>query len=206
MDVEIEHPHTHKGPSHHWIDRVATVAALFVSAISIFIAWHHGETMKELVHQNERLVEASSLPHLLLYSSNADPSGRPLLVFGAKNQGVGPAEIRTVELLIDGTPVDRPSKLLAACCGAIEVPGLITSTLLGTMIRPGETLEYLHLAFTPANQAIAAKLQAARAAGRIETRVCYCSVFDECWMRRSREQDRPHHVETCPIPKVQYTY
>src|SRR5438045_3359379 len=61
MDVDIEHPHIRHKSQHSWLDMSVSFAALFVSLVSIFIAWHHGETMKELVRQNERLVEANSL-------------------------------------------------------------------------------------------------------------------------------------------------
>ena len=57
MDVEIEKPHVHHHPrlGIPWYDLAIPLAALFVSFVSIFIAWHHGQVMKELVHQNEKL-------------------------------------------------------------------------------------------------------------------------------------------------------
>ena len=80
MDVEIEKPHVPPPPpspraAPHWIEFAIPVAALFVSFVSIFIAWHHGQVMKELVHQNEKLVEANSLPYLQI-DSEATPASR----------------------------------------------------------------------------------------------------------------------------------
>ena len=59
MDVEIEpppvHSEVHQPGSRHWSDYAISLSALFVSLVSILIAWRHGEEMK-------RLVEANSLP------------------------------------------------------------------------------------------------------------------------------------------------
>ena len=104
MDVEIERPHVH----HHrrgipWYDLALPIAALFVSLISIYIAWHHGKVMQELVHQNEKLVEANSLPYLQISGSN----GNGAVSFDATNEGVGPAKIFTAEIFVDGRPVKR---------------------------------------------------------------------------------------------------
>ena len=110
MDVEIEQPHVHhKRIGHDWFDLAIPVAALFVSFVSIFIAWHHGQVMKELVHQNEKLVEANSLPYVQIYGSNRR-SG--YASFTAVNEGIGPAKITTAEVMVDRRgsvePASRP--------------------------------------------------------------------------------------------------
>ena len=71
MDVEIEKPHVHHRPTglRHF-DLVLPIAALFVSFISILIAWHHSHIMRELVKQNERIVEAELLPYLEIFTSD----------------------------------------------------------------------------------------------------------------------------------------
>ena len=39
---------------------------------------------------------------------------------------------------------------------------------------------------------------------RIDVRVCYCSVFDECYVHDSRRTE-PGRIESCPVPAVPYT-
>jgi len=69
----------------NWFDR------LF---ISIYIAWHHGQVMQELVHQNEKIVEAESLPYLQIDTSTLETDlETPALRLTVQNQGVGPARI-----------------------------------------------------------------------------------------------------------------
>ena len=42
------------------------ISALFISMISIFVAWDHGQVMKQLVEQNAKMVRANSLPYIEL--------------------------------------------------------------------------------------------------------------------------------------------
>src|SRR3954467_5248927 len=104
MDVEIEKPHVHHGKTGTpWYDLALPIAALFVSFVSIFIAWHHGQVMKELVHQNEKLVEANSLPYLQIDTSTLEPDLRtPAFRLTVQNQGVGPARIAEVTVRVKG--------------------------------------------------------------------------------------------------------
>jgi hypothetical protein len=88
MDVEIEHPHVHHAHgARHWADFAIPAAALFISLISISVAWHHGQVMRELVQQNERLVQANSVPWLQISGSNRVINGLQDLSFQVTNRG-----------------------------------------------------------------------------------------------------------------------
>jgi hypothetical protein len=196
MDVELEDPHVHHyRTGHRLLDLALPVAALFVSFVSILIAWHHGEVMKELVHQNERLVQANSLPFVQLYSNNSPDH----FALGAVNSGVGPAQIRAAVVLIDGRPMPSLSAVLETCCGKKERQFVSKSNLRGAMIRAGQDLPYLDAA---AESRAVAPLTMLYDAHRIETRICYCSVFGDCWVRSSfdaRLARDPRPVKACPI-------
>jgi hypothetical protein len=206
VDVEVEQPHAvHHRLGDHWLDKVLPISAILISVISIWIAFHHGQVMQELVHQNERLVQASSLPHLTLSSSfMTDGQGRSRASFGIVNGGVGPAEIRTAELLLDGRPVRNASDLLAKCCGITSSDGLVTSAPTNSMVRAGQSIDYFSL--TQVNDAAKSgldRLYWAIEQDRIVARTCYCSVFDECWVRSSRDE-RPRRVKQCPPVAVSF--
>ena len=201
MDVEIEKPHVH----HHrklgipWYDMAIPIAALFVSFVSIFIAWHHGQVMKELVHQNEKLVEANSLPYLQINGGNADHG----VTFYVTNEGVGPAKVMTAEVLVDGGAVTNLHELINGCCRKGNYSGLVTSSLNGRMIRAGDTVTYIDLPVSAATFEQAVALDKARQANRIVTRLCYCSVFDDCWMATSTDPT-PDSVKQCTAPAKAY--
>lgn len=206
MDVEIEHPHhRHHKTGHRWLDMALPLSALFISVVSIGIALHHGEVMQALVQQNERLVQANSLPYVeLAHSSGMTPDGslRPSLV--AVNSGVGPAQIRSVSVTVDGRPVGDLEALLSACCGGRGQTPMASSTLLNRMMRAGETTEYVMAIGPAAASPLAKAFMAASNADRIVTTVCYCSVFEECWVNASAGMARPQRVGNCPMPRVQY--
>lgn len=199
MEVEVEKPHLPHPTGHRRLDLVLPLVALFVSFVSILIAWHHSHVMQELVHQNERLVESNSLPYLQISGSNMDRR----LTLKAANQGVGPAKIMTAEILVDGRPVQSLDALIDACCGKGDHADLYSSLLEGRMVRPGDSVAFVDYRETPANRDHLLAVDRARRDGRIETRLCYCSVFNDCWLAQS-DDPTPNPVNSCVAPKTPY--
>jgi len=211
MEAEVEPPHVPQHRPHgdrHWADFAIPGAALFVSLISIFIAWHHGQVMTELVDQNAKLVQANSLPYLELGFSNASATGKPHKKFFVTNSGVGPAKIRSVEIRVDGHSVANPKELFGACCGGLTRRHIITSTLLGRMLRAGDTITYMDFREgVESDTDTARKFMTGFRNDRITVELCFCSVFDECWnTSKGNAAAPPKPVEVCPMPKRQYSY
>jgi hypothetical protein len=199
VEVEVEKPHLHhRRTGHHWFDLVVPIAALFVSLISIWIAYHHGQVMQELVHQNERLVQANSLPHLSLERTfNRRGEDTTEVRHSIGNNGVGPAEVRWAQTTLDGRPFRNIEALLRACCGSL-VPQT-SGTLTGRMISPQASFDYLVLTASPGTGEQLNKFAELALNDRIMVKVCYCSVFDECWTLQSGSgAERPHKVNSCP--------
>lgn len=220
MDVEIDKPHVHhRKTGHRPFDFILPVAALFVSFVSILIAWHHGQVMKDLVYQNEKLVEAESLPYLQIETSNLEPDLRtPALRLTVSNQGVGPARIAEVVMTVNGRAVPDFNSLVDRCCapgllqnaraGAKQFHGVrsgevILSRLRDRMIRPGESVDAFDWPLTAANHDVVDRLEHAIAGDAVNVSVCYCSVFDDCWTRSDADR-RPLSVKQCPAAAVAY--
>ena len=208
MDVEVEQPHhhPHHKTGHDWLDKAVPLSALLISVVSIGIAVHHGKVMESLVHQNERLVQANSLPYVELGQSSGtslDGPLRPSLI--AMNNGVGPAQIRSVSVTVDGRAMKSVDALMDACCGGRENGAhMATSTLLNRMLKAGELSQYVIAMGTTAQTPAGKAFVDASNSGRIVTTICYCSVFEECWVNSSHGMVRPKRVENCPMPTVQY--
>ena len=218
MDVEIEKPHGHHQKiGIPWYDLALPVAALFVSFVSIFIAWHHGQVMKELVHQNERLVEANSLPYVQIDTSTLESDLKtPALRLTVQNQGTGPARIAEVTMLVNGRPVPDFNTLVDHCCApgflqaaqrgtkqfrGIQNGDVILSSLRDRMIRPGEAVDAFDWRVTDANRHVIDQLRHGFEVNSVAVSVCYCSVFDDCWVRTDDDR-RPTAVKQCPMPSV----
>jgi hypothetical protein len=221
MDVEIEKPHVHHHPKLGipWYDMAIPIAALFVSLVSIFVAWHHGEIMRQLVHQNAKLVEAESLPYLDISTSDLDEDlHTPAFRLTVQNQGVGPARIAEIVMTVKGQPVGDFKTLVDHCCetgllqatkgGTKQYHGIrngdvVLSTLRDRMIRPGESVDAVEWRMSPENQAIIDRMKAGFASDVINTSICYCSVFDDCWTRTDSDR-RPVPVAQCAPAAVPY--
>jgi hypothetical protein len=202
-----QHEHEPHKTGHHLFDLVISGCALLISAISIFMAYHTGQTMEKLVHAN-------SWPFLELGSSNR-LEGRKVVAFEIENAGIGPARIHDFDFLVDGKTVDKNNRswslstMLEACCAkelAVDLAKVkgnwaavrgddFTSTILHTFLAPGKKAMPLAWPETEVNATLWEAFNQARF-GRITMRVCYCSVFDECWIAEIGKFP-PKPVDSC---------
>jgi len=151
-----------------------------------------------------------------VYTSGGSDSRQPLSL-NIGNAGVGPAKIETLELFWKGKPYRSAAELLKDCCGyktsqinqsPVEDSPLATSEVAGTVLRAGDNVSIVRYVLTTDNTPTWQALRSQRM--KISYRVCYCSVFNECWLTELRElSDRqnlnPPSVKMCPRPEVAYT-
>lgn len=190
-----------------WLDMVVAFSALLISTVSIILAHQSNQSM-------ERLVRASSWPFIQIGSGNSSDDGEAQLAFGITNVGTGPARVHTFEMQVDGQPLPPGSHLLTrvltACCES-EFDAAIarangspvgamgqemSSPVSARFLAPnGETYAMLWPR-TDQNRELWTALDRARQSGRITSTVCYCSVFDECWVARTNSFP-PEEVKAC---------
>jgi hypothetical protein len=195
---EVHAHHRHK-PMRHWIDMTMGASAIVLSIVSLFVALEDGNAMK-------RLVQANSWPFVASEYSTLAPDGSPHFRMSLTNKGVGPAKIETLEVFVGRTAVKGPRDLLVALIGPEglnHAHQVGTSDIVGSVLSARESVEYLTTlpeTFTPEQNA------ALRSNGsKVNTRVCYCSVFDECWTRGGPDGDaRAKPVKRCEMPKTPY--
>jgi hypothetical protein len=204
-----EQPHQHPPHTNHrWLDIVLALSAMFVSVISLFVAIEHGRTMGRMADANARMVQANSWPFVTFNTHNVDEHGNADVRLVLSNQGIGPARIQTLELWWDGQPMPSPKALINACCitnPAERAEWKTTRTDVGlaapSILRAGDHSEFFAIPFTPQNKNLWSKFEAER--DNITVRVCYCSVFDECW-RGDGMATHADPIASCPVPKVPY--
>ena len=172
-------------------DGALNLAALFISCLSIGLAYLSNQSI-------ERVERASAWPFLQLESGN-DLGDREEMYFLVRNAGTGPARIHSIGYLFDGSPVTaefvldyiaqrccadaRRSMTAAAGDDLLAGYGTIRTAPLapGFLAASGETV-YLSWRKASANEVLWRAIDKARYTKRIGLRVCYCSVFDECWV------------------------
>ena len=195
---EIHLPHRHK-PMRHWMDIAMGASAILISLVSLLLALQDGNAMKQLVQANSW---PYVIPEFSTLNTDATPHFRLMLV----NKGVGPAKIETMEVFYNGKPMAGPRQLMAAVIGPEGLNHahvLGTSDIVGSVLSARESVDYLDArpeSFT-ADQNAAMR----NGAPNIETRICYCSVFDECWTRGGPGvSSKPKPVKRCVRPKAPY--
>jgi len=196
----------------HWSDIAIGVAALFVSAVSLWVAIR-------TENANEQLVAASTWPYLFVESSNATPEGDNVIYMDVTNSGVGPAKIESFEVFWKGRAWPSAVKLVQACCaykpydfakekGQPKRTTMMTGGVQGTVLRAGETRRFMTLPLGADDADVWGRLNQARLT--MSYRICYCSVFDQCWRDTFRgivsrtAQLRPERLKRCPVPKVAF--
>lgn len=206
MTLEMPETPEPKKTGHRWIDLIVAVSALSISVVSIFVARNTSETMEQLAH-------VSAWPFIQLGSGNATTDGQRELAFGAENVGTGPARIHTFTMSVDGEPLPRDGHLLTnmlrACCadefraaseragGDVAALGYeMSSPVSSRFLAPNAEIYAIRWRRSEDNQALWTSADMARQTGRIVTSVCYCSVFDECWVARS-DSFPPEEVNSC---------
>ena len=165
-------------PSNGAARRLATssnVASTLALAVSIF-ALAIGAWQTRLMQSQAR---ASVWPHLSIgytYNSKVDENG---FVWNVDNNGVGPARIDTVAVALDGKPMKTWKDVLKALGfhGELRVS---TTSFSGDVIPPSLNRETAISAIR-INEADAAALFKA-AVPRFTMDICYCSVYDDCWI------------------------
>jgi hypothetical protein len=214
-----EAPHSHPAHTgHRRLDIVLGLCAMFVSVVSLVVAVEHGRTMERMADANARMVDATSWPFVEFADHNADDQGNAVVRLVLTNDGIGPARIETFELWWDGKPMSWWGALLQACCVTtpVETQEAKTATISDgiaapRILRAGEHVDFFALARDPGNTNLWSKLNNERS--KITTRVCYCSVFDQCWVQESgrgllrgdpMKVIHPDRVESCVAPAVPY--
>lgn len=181
----------------HWIEYAATLGALVVSVISLWVAIATEKANQKMVDANYRMVAAASWPFLQLRSGNND-EGRRRITLTMENAGIGPAKIQTFEVFWRGKAYGSSTALLKACCSTTDPAtwSADTAPVAGSVLRAGGERPVLGLNPTPATEAMWKTFDHVRLR-ELTYRACYCSVFDECWIGDlTKLHARP--VAACP--------
>jgi hypothetical protein len=153
------------------INRDTTVAfsAIVMSIATLIVSVYQISLMRNQLH-------TSVWPYVEWLYNNANNQ----FYITVENKGIGPAIIKGVEMKLDEEPMGSNSELLKTLLGNSHF-NFINSTVKGRVISPGETVEMLHVFDSKAARAIDSLLLWNSSAHTFELRICYCSVFGDCW-------------------------
>jgi hypothetical protein len=130
--------------------------------------------------------KASVWPYLI--QGNSGNNGYARII---QNVGIGPAVIRSFEVTVDSQPVANWAAAAKAMGITLSWKGHRTTTFGSGLVLPtGALVDLLELPDSGDVRLIRAQIE------RLHTRVCYCSLYKDCWELTSPDHD-PVPVEVC---------
>jgi hypothetical protein len=169
-------------------DRIMAICAIIVAAASLTVAVYEART-------NREYQKLSVWPYLR--QSNAMVPGESYMR-NISNLGVGPALIKSVRVSVDGRPQRDWAEVSRALTGR-AIPELVYSSFhSGSVLLPDKTSTVLTI--PPGDTAL--KFWEQAQTERLSIRVCYCSLYDDCWLSDSGAE-QPAPVPTCRLEEGQ---
>ncbi len=150
----------------------------------------------------EKMQIASVWPHISYESSNQSAEGLPLIRLSLTNKGVGPATIKGLEIRHRERAYTGFAEILTACC--LEQPqplSLGMASIVGEVLRPGDDLMFAQLDRAKVPDELWTRFDKERL--NLKVRVCYCSVFDDCWISNGSDS-KTQPVKQCPLDWTQF--
>jgi hypothetical protein len=141
-----------------------------------------------------KIQQSETWPYVSFGTGNANTEGKSEITLNLSNNGVGPARIQAMELTYKGKPMPNPREFLKQCCAWDSKFTFMSEPVTG-VLRPGQQSNFIRLPKTDANATIWDNLNAER--WKIVVRICYCSIFDDCWISDNRKK-APVAVKQCP--------
>lgn len=162
------------------VDRITSVAAIVTAVAAVGIGVYQAHITRE---QQKK----SAWPYL--FQANTYDFHRYERI--VENRGLGPALVRSFRVEVgDSVYGDWPSVVHAVL--GYTPQRIVTSSLHdGMVLLPGHRTAVLTLPDSADARAFESRDSALR------TTVCYCSLYDDCWVFRSRDR-RPRPVGDCP--------
>jgi hypothetical protein len=178
----MEVPAAHSPNRNVRSSRLESGVAVFIALMSLAITLYEAQATRE----HDRM---SVWPRLSQESS--DSAG--MYDRAITNVGLGPALVRAYEVRVDGAPRTSWERVVAELVPALNPkPGFFFSHIgAGTVLLPGHTI---HVLTTVTGREFSA--MAIAQDHRIVGRLCYCSLYGECWLAESNKPD-PAPVRTC---------
>ena len=199
----VDHVHAHpRHVGYRPLDLILALLAVFISAVSLYVAIDHGRTEQKLVQANAQLVQANSWPFLQVDDQFSTSSPTQIALV---NAGIGPAKLESLQVLFHGQPVEDFYTLLKLCCGLssnandrkAQMPGgFAIYDAENQVLRPGERRLLMVVPATPTQHEISDRFL--KASTDIQYRACYCSVFDQCWTSDLMTL-KPQTAAACPV-------
>jgi hypothetical protein len=159
--------------------------------------------MEKMVDQNQKMVEASTMPILSIVGRQVDDAGKPMVQVTLENGGVGPAIIDRFEMRYKGIVYSDEPSLLRACCAASYLKAkkgskIFYSNVSGFIVPARQTLYPITIKPDKDGLDLYEEFNRVQDSDDLTFHACYCSVLNECW-ETDFDRKRPQPVNKCQV-------
>lgn len=163
------------------LDRALSASAGIVALSALTVSAYQAWLMRDQQHK-------SVWPYVMQYNGFTTSD----YTRAVRNAGLGPARVRLFEVLVDGKVQRTWPAVMRALVGRADSSLTYGSLGPGSVLLPGQEYVVLTLHRGPLTSAFYVAVNA----DRMRTLVCYCSLYDECWLSDSAA-DEPQPVRAC---------
>lgn len=156
-------------------EMLIAICAVVTSVIALFVAWDQGRVMR--AQQHGAVYPVVQIEGFVSSTPEFSSMGIRL-----SNSGVGPALIERVSMLENGEPLESLAPYVAL------FPAGYThswSSVIGRAVAPGDDVEPLRADWTRGDVSSDRLNETAIEWSKLDVEICYCSVFERCWITRS---------------------
>ena len=178
------------------IQTVLAVTGFCVAIIALYAALNEADAVR-------KQQQASVWPHVELRQSFRNLRAERLEL-SLRNSGIGPAKIGSIEFFLGGEALSNWEQAIQLVTET-ESNTFSYESVSGRVIRPDQDIVILSLLAEEMPIVAIAQVQAALDSGHLTSRVCYCSVFDECWVLESDSRS-PVPVRECSVANDKITF
>jgi hypothetical protein len=176
-----------------FIAESSSALALGVSFLALSLGAYQARLMNVQTRLMQSQARASVWPYISIGYSLSDAGEKSGYIWEINNDGVGPARIESVTMSVDGTPVRSWREVFHAVFADAPVKANY-SKIYGKVLPPNTnrptTIEAVRILAPEQARAFYA------AQDRFDMTICYCSVYDDCWIAH-REQPEVQPVDRC---------
>lgn len=166
---------------------LTAVGAMVVGLAALFVAWDQARVMRAQQH-------GAVYPALQIDGySNDDGETREVGVRVANN-GVGPAIVESVRLMRSGEAQADVYNLVSRLPGDYNRSW---SSMVGRIIAPGDSVEPMRISWPKGVHSDEEFAVFAQEWFRWDLEICYCSVFERCWVNSTDRRVPPRRVPQC---------
>lgn len=171
---------------------ILSVAGVFTGAVALYAALNESQAVRQQT-------AASVWPYVQLTISDTSDGESASFALSLDNVGVGPARMRGAMVTHRGQAV-RDWQTVADVIlpdGATLGIDYGKSSVSQRVLAPGESL----VAFQTRHRELALGMQKDIYSGALAVTYCYCSIFDDCWIKSSTppgQRESNQLVDQCP--------